>query len=37
MFSVDSKLVSYLPVGLGEWQLLLRLEKLTPARLDDSA
>ena len=23
------------PVGLGEWQLLLRLEKLTPARLDD--
>tara|TARA_Y100001933_G_scaffold262544_1_gene320421 strand:- start:888 stop:1565 length:678 start_codon:yes stop_codon:yes gene_type:complete len=23
------------PIGLGEWQILLRLEKLTPARLDD--
>ena len=23
------------PVGVGEWQLLLRLEKITPARLDD--
>ena len=23
------------PIGVGEWQLLLRLEKLTPARLDD--
>ena len=23
------------PIALGEWQLLLRLEKLTPARLDD--
>ena len=23
------------PIGIGEWQLLLRLEKLTPARLDD--
>ena len=23
------------PVGIGEWQILLRLEKLTPARLDD--
>ena len=23
------------PVGVGEWHLLLRLEKLTPARLDD--
>ncbi|TCD58127.1 peptidylprolyl isomerase [Synechococcus sp. BS55D] len=24
------------PIGLGEWQLLLRLEKLTPSRLDES-
>ena len=23
------------PIGVGEWQLLLRLEKLTPTRLDD--
>ena len=23
------------PIALGEWQILLRLEKLTPARLDD--
>ena len=23
------------PIGVGEWQLLLRLEKLTPVRLDD--
>ena len=23
------------PIAIGEWQLLLRLEKLTPARLDD--
>ena len=23
------------PIGIGEWQLLLRLEKLTPARLDE--
>ena len=23
------------PVGVGEWQLLLRLEKINPARLDD--
>ena len=23
------------PIGVGEWQILLRLEKLTPARLDD--
>ena len=23
------------PIGVGEWQLLLRLEKLTPARLDE--
>ncbi|MCB4406940.1 hypothetical protein FZZ85_04055 [Synechococcus sp. MU1642] len=23
------------PIGLGEWQILLRLEKLTPTRLDD--
>ena len=23
------------PVAVGEWQILLRLEKLTPARLDD--
>ena len=24
-----------LPIAIGEWQLLLRLEKLTPARLDE--
>lgn len=23
------------PIGVGEWHLLLRLEKLTPARLDE--
>ena len=24
------------PIAVGEWQILFRLEKLTPARLDDN-